>query len=339
MHTPLPRVLRTDNPACLIMPHPLHPLCWPQVIPPIKALKEEEERRIKAAERVQKKLGVAAAPAALPAAVAGPASGLVAPAAVASGSDGSAAVVPGRGAAAAPVGFPTDGGREPGGRCEGVCWGGCRSHWLSPHCAHFTLLSALPAHSALLALAHSDSPPLSTIALVPFAGRGALATESTTPWPTTTSRCAMVRNVCRVRLLCLLHGTLACRADQLALTLPPFHLAAHAVPPAALRHRGDDDSDDEGGRRRRRVSLTHTLPGRRTCRSCPMHSAALNTTVLGRACVGLPHQRCLLNLAEPMHACSPFAPMLQRGPSPSSDPAEAARGGLRRGRSAASAKG
>jgi hypothetical protein len=80
----------------------------------MRAMKEDEERRAKATERVQRKLGVAAA-----------ASGAAA-AGVAAGSGGSGAVAGGGSAAGAP---PVEGGgREPGGRCvQHLLWIG----WLA----------------------------------------------------------------------------------------------------------------------------------------------------------------------------------------------------------------
>lgn len=71
-----------------------------QVIPPIIATREEDERRAKAAERVQRKLG------GVPLAGAAPALAAVA---APSGSGGSGAVAAATGAA----------GVEGGGRCEG----------------------------------------------------------------------------------------------------------------------------------------------------------------------------------------------------------------------------
>lgn len=116
---------------------------------------------------------------------------------------------------------------------------------------------------------------------------------------------------------------LACQACQMASLQQRSNACRCGAPaalPAALRHRGEDDSDDEGGRRRRRVSLTLTLPGY----AVP-------------AC--LPALSCTPSTASSSARERPSCPMMQRGASPPEDPEEAARGGLRRGRSAVSTKG
>lgn len=80
------------------------------MLAPLLAMRQEEERRIRALEAVQKKLGVQV-PLPLPAAVA-------APGAPGTDSAGPAADGSGAGAAGAMAAFD-DGGRDVGGRCAG----------------------------------------------------------------------------------------------------------------------------------------------------------------------------------------------------------------------------
>lgn len=133
--------------------------------------------------------------------------------------------------------------------------------------------------------------------------------------------------------------------------------------PAAIRttqRGGEEDSDDEaGGRRRRRVGqngvccwpAVHRTPAHLQsvpaaswllayCLGCTALLPAADRLSSLRACVTLP---AACPLTGPQHTpitalpLCPF-PAPQRPPSPSGDPLEAARGGLRRGRSAASIK-
>jgi hypothetical protein len=139
LHCQLPGCPRlTGQPS----PHkPINPpLCFGlQVIPVIMQMREEEERRAKAAERVQRKLGVQLAEAAAAAAaVAAPASG-------SGGSGAVAGAVRGGGAA----GPRLDGGREPGGRCVQLLLGGlwgtcCRVARVGPGLLPADLLLAAP---------------------------------------------------------------------------------------------------------------------------------------------------------------------------------------------------
>lgn len=81
-----------------------HIISCPQVLPVLQSMRAEEERRAKAAERVQKKLGVLQGVPGIAAAAAAPA-----------GSGGSGAAA-GDGSGAAGGGVVVDGGRDSGGR-------------------------------------------------------------------------------------------------------------------------------------------------------------------------------------------------------------------------------
>lgn len=118
---------------------------------------------------------------------------------------------------------------------------------------------------------------------------------------------------CPTPLACLPACPLAC---------PPARLPL----PAAIRltQRGEEDSDDEAGVRRRRRVREQPLPALPLPLPLPAVIAAVSAAPLP----------CFPHLSPP--ACLTARP--QRVPSPWGDPLEAARGGLRRGRSAASIK-
>lgn len=104
---------------------------------------------------------------------------------------------------------------------------------------------------------------------------------------------------------------------------------------AAIRQtqRGEDESDDEeAGRRRRRVRADALPPSHAYGACSHMHEvwlAQMLPCLLPRFCSGrMPHT----TRTTPPHA------RMQRALSPVGDPLEAARGGLRRGRSAAAIK-